>query len=184
MIQNVAALTTSRLRNIEGVEPRPVHAVDKCGELRGREPHDAITDRRPAEGAVLEPFPEQHQPGPVPGQDLQTIRSLRAEDVDRPRERIMLELLAHQRSEAIGSAAEVHRLGSHQHPYAGRNRNHVAAFTARSTVAKAAASVPGAAHLGATRTAAAASTRAAVQLLTPSRRSRSFRRGSGPSAPP
>src|SRR5262249_4661808 len=27
----------------------------------------------------------------------------------------------------------VHRLGGHQHPDAGRNRNHVAAFTARST---------------------------------------------------
>jgi hypothetical protein len=51
---------------------------------------------------------------------------------------------AHQRSETVGPAPEVHRLGGHQHPNAGWNRNHAAAtFTARSTVAKVPASVPG-----------------------------------------
>src|SRR5262245_4465954 len=98
--------------------------------------------RRPAEGAVLEPLPEQHQPGPIPGQNLQTISPLRAEDVDRPRKRIVLELLAHQCSETVGPAAEVHRLGGHQHPNAGRNRDHVTAFTARSTACNVPASIP------------------------------------------
>ena len=70
------------------MQARPVHPVDERGELRGRQPHHAVADRRPAERALLEPLPEQHQAGPVPGQNLQPVRPLRAEDEDRPRERI------------------------------------------------------------------------------------------------
>jgi hypothetical protein len=43
---------------------------------------------------MLETFPQKHQPGPVPGQNLQAVRSLRTEDKNRSRERIMAELLA------------------------------------------------------------------------------------------
>src|SRR5262249_15686575 len=64
------------------------------------------------------------------------------EDEDRAREWMVPQLLAHQRSQTVGAATEVHRLRRHQHPYAGRNRNHVAAFTARSTVINVAASIP------------------------------------------
>jgi hypothetical protein len=38
---------------------------------RRREPHDAVADRQPARHAVFEPLPEQHEPGPVPGQDFE-----------------------------------------------------------------------------------------------------------------
>src|SRR5262245_10699679 len=49
------------------------------------------------------------------------------------------------RDEDETRAPEVHRLGRHQHPNAGRNRNHAAAtLTARSTVASVTASIPGA----------------------------------------
>ena len=56
---------------------------------------------------LLEPLPEQHQPGPVPGQDFQSVRSLRAEHKNRPGERIMPQPLAHQGDETIGTFAEV-----------------------------------------------------------------------------
>ncbi len=96
------------------------------------------------------PLPQQHQAGPVPGEDLQPVGSLAAEDEDRAQERIVLELLAHQRRKAVGAAPEVHRLRRHQHPNAGRNGNHVAARTARNTAVNSTGSIP-----GATRTVAA-----------------------------
>ena len=79
----------ARARDVMRVKTRPIQSVDERGELRSREPHHAVADRRPAKRAVLKPLPEQHQAGPVPGQDLQPIRSLRAEDEDRARERIV-----------------------------------------------------------------------------------------------
>jgi hypothetical protein len=60
------------------------------------------------------------------------------------RERILAERLAHQRRKPIAALSKIDRFGGHQHAYAGRNRNHDAAITARSTVCNVAASVPGA----------------------------------------
>src|SRR5271165_1525787 len=132
------------------MQPRPIHSVNEHGELRWRQPHHTVSDRRPPEGTMLEPLPEQHQPGPIPSKDLQPVCALRAEHKNRPAERILLELLAHQRGETISTATEVHRLGGHQHPHSRRNRDHVAALTARSTLVNVAASIP-----GVTRTVAA-----------------------------
>jgi hypothetical protein len=58
----------------------------------------------------------------------------------------MLELLANLGRETVGAAAEVHRLRRHQDLHACRSRNHVAAFTARSTSRSKAGSTPGAAR--------------------------------------
>jgi hypothetical protein len=79
-------------------------------------------------------FQNSARPDPSQGQDLQAARPLRPEDEDRPRERIMPQLLAHQGGKAVGTAAEVHRPGGDQHPHSRHNRDHVAAFTTRSTV--------------------------------------------------
>jgi hypothetical protein len=56
----------------------------------------------------------------------------------------------HQRGKPLGAAPEVHRLRRHQNPHSGRNCDHVAARTARSTSVKLAGSIP-----GGTRTVAA-----------------------------
>ena len=77
---------------------------------------------------------------------------VRAEDEDRPRERITLKLFLRQRREAVRPAPDVDRLRRHQNPDACRNRNHVAAFTARSTFVSVVTSLP-----GPTRTTAAPS---------------------------
>ena len=61
-----------------------------------------------------------------------------------------MKLLARQGGKAVGAASEVDRLGRDQHPHAGWNRDHVVAFTARSTAVSVAKSIP-----GATRTVAA-----------------------------
>ena len=58
----------------------------------------------------------------------------------------MLELLANHGRETVGASAEVHRLRRHKDLHARRNRDHVAAFTARSTSRSQARSTPGAAR--------------------------------------
>src|SRR5580704_1682681 len=126
------------------MQTRPIHPVNQRGELRCSQSHYPIADRRPSERTLLQPLPEQHQAGAVPGQDFQTVRSLRAENEDHSRERIMLELLANHSRETVGASAEVHRLGRHQNLHACRSRNHVAAFTARNTSRSQAKSPPGA----------------------------------------
>ena len=98
------------------VEARPIQSVNERGELRSREPHYAITDRRPSKRALLKPFPKQHKAGPVPGQNFQTIRSFRTEDEDRAGEGIALELFARQRGKTVSATPEVYRLRRHQHP--------------------------------------------------------------------
>jgi hypothetical protein len=55
---------------------------------------------------------------------------------------IVLKLFAYQRGKTVGAAAEIQRLGRHQHPHPGRHGNHVAARAARSTAAKVAGSIP------------------------------------------
>src|ERR1700757_1114441 len=135
-----------RLRNVVDMQTRPVQAVHQRGKLRGGEPHHTIADRRPAECVMLQTFPQHHQSGSVPNQNLQTVRSLRTEDKNRSRERIMAELLAHQRSETVGTFAEVHRLRRDHNLHASRSRDHVAALTARSTSRSHAGSTPTAAR--------------------------------------
>jgi hypothetical protein len=60
------------------------------------------------------------------------------------------------------AAPEVHRFRRHQHPNARRSRDHVAALTARSTIASVAASIP-----GAMRTVAAPITISIGKVLLP-----------------
>src|SRR6516162_7438012 len=134
-----------RLHDVASLQSRPVQAIHQRGELRGGEPHHTIADRRPAERVMLQTFPQQHQSGPVPGQNLQAVRSLRTEDKNRSRERIMAELLAHQRGETVGTFAEVHRFRRDHDLHARRSRDHVAALTARNTSRS---------HVGSTPTAA------------------------------
>src|ERR1700751_4447090 len=135
-----------RLRNVVDMQTRPVQAVYQRGELRGGEPHHTIADRWPAERVLLQTFPQHHQSGSVPNQNLQTVRSLRTEDKNRSRERIIAELLAHQRGETVGTFAEGHRLRRDHKLHARRSRDHVAALTARSTSRSHAGSTPTAAR--------------------------------------
>ena len=145
------------------MKTRPVQPVDERGELRRRQTHHAVADRRPAKRVLLKPLPVEHEPRPVPGQNLQPVRTLRAEDDDHAREGIALKLLARESGEAVGAASEVHRLRRDQNPRARRNRDHVAALTARSTAVSVAASTP-----GATRTVAAPITISMTEAPPPS----------------
>jgi hypothetical protein len=54
-----------------------------------------VADRRPPEGPLFQALPQQHQAGPVPRQDLQTVRSLRTENEDRSTKWILSQSLTH-----------------------------------------------------------------------------------------
>jgi transposase-like protein len=102
-ISRSASRCRGGLRDVAHMQTRPVQAIHQRGKLRGREPHHTIADRWPAERVMLETFPQKHQPGPVPSQNLQAVRSFRTKDKNRSRKRIMAELLAHQRGETVCS---------------------------------------------------------------------------------
>ena len=43
------------------MQTRPIHSINQRGELRRRQPHHAVRDRRPPECTLLQPLPIQHQ---------------------------------------------------------------------------------------------------------------------------
>src|SRR5438034_4797862 len=53
--------------------PRPIETFEQRRELGGREPHNTVTDRRPAERAFLQPLGDEHKTGAVPQQQLHAI---------------------------------------------------------------------------------------------------------------
>src|ERR1700733_11298665 len=95
----------------------------------------------------------QYKIRPEPSQAKIFNRSARFERKTRiVRIQIALKLVLRQRRQAVSATPEVDRLRRHKNPNARGNRNHVAAFTARSTFVSVATSVP-----GLTRTTAAPS---------------------------
>src|SRR5581483_2032010 len=92
----------------------------------------------------------QHQAGPIPGDDFNTIGAFAPKHEDHPREWILAERLAHQRRKPFAALPEVDRPGGYEHTHARGDRDHAAAVTARKTSCKVASSVP-----GGTRTVAA-----------------------------
>src|SRR5664280_1696782 len=135
-----------RPRDISCVQSRPIHPVDEYRELRPRQPHHATTHRRPLEGAVLQPLPEKGQSRPIPSKNLHSVRSLGAEYKNCSREGILPKRLPHQRDKTIATFSKINWLRGHQNAHSRRNRNHVAAFTARSTSISRRISMPGTAR--------------------------------------
>lgn len=81
----------------------------------------------------------------IPEDQLDPVRTFRAEDINCAREWIFTERLAHQRRQPIRPPAKVNRLRRNQNPQARRNRDHAAAFNARSTSVRKTRSTPGSA---------------------------------------
>jgi len=68
--------------------------------------------------------------GAVPEDQLDPVRPLGPEHIDRARERIGRHGLAHQRCQSLGTLAEVDRLGRHHHPDGAGRTDHRLAFRA------------------------------------------------------
>src|SRR5690606_31967097 len=77
-----------------------------------------------------------------PEDQLDPIRALGTEDIDRTAERIGAHRVAHQRGQPLRAFAEVHRLRRHHDLDGTRRPDHDVAFSARITAATVLASAP------------------------------------------
>ena len=104
--------------------------------------HRTILHPRPMERAILKPLGDQAHAATVPEDQLDPVRSLGPEHVDRARERVGTHLGLHQRCQSFRAFAEVDGLGGDHHLYRTRRTNHDDAFKAWITAAMVALSVP------------------------------------------
>jgi hypothetical protein len=70
----------------------------------------------------LQTLGEQTKPRPIPPDDLDPIRSLRAENEKRPAERVGASI-THQRNEPVWPLAEIYSARPQEHPRAGRHHD-------------------------------------------------------------
>ena len=70
----------------------------------------------------LQTLGEQTKPRPIPPDDLDSIRSLRAENEKRPAERVGASI-THQRNEPVWPLAEIYSARPQEHPRAGRHHD-------------------------------------------------------------
>ena len=87
----------------------PVEPLDQRRELRRRQPHDAVLNRRPTEPAILQALVDHNQAATVPDQQLHAVRPLGAEDVDRASVGIEPEVFLNQSGEPIDPFASDQR---------------------------------------------------------------------------
>jgi hypothetical protein len=73
-----------------------------------------ILDLGPAELAIVQTLGHKTNTRAAPGDKIDAIHPLDAEDVDSPREWICHHRLAHEYGKAFGSFAEVDGLGCHE----------------------------------------------------------------------
>jgi len=123
-------LATVRHRLARLMNAPPVQPFQQCRQLRSRQAHHTVFDLGPAEDAVLQPFGEQTKSRAVPEDQLDPVRPLGTEHIDRARERIGRHGLAHQCCQSLSTLAEVDRLGRHHHPDRARRADHRLAFSA------------------------------------------------------
>src|ERR1700692_2303098 len=109
-----------RRSNLHRPDALPVEPLNQRHELRVAEPYLRAPGRRPAEVRVLQPLSEQTKSRPVPPDNFDSIRSLRAEHEKRPAERVGASI-THQRNESVWPLAEIHRARSQEHARTGRH---------------------------------------------------------------
>lgn len=84
------------------LNPSPVETFQQRRELRGRQSHDPVLHLRTAALAIFQPLGTKAAAGAIPEDQLDPVRPLRAEHVDRAAvERAGAHRLAHQRRQAF-----------------------------------------------------------------------------------
>src|ERR1700678_88215 len=114
----------------------PVQAVEKNRELRSTQRNHAVLDRGPNEAASLKSLRIQNQTRAVPGEDFDSIASLRAEHKKIATERIAAQCVRHQHRQRIHSAPEVYRARGHQYAKTRTDRYHRVLPAAKNTSRK------------------------------------------------
>ena len=81
--------------------PPPVQPLEQSLKLRSRQAHHTVLHFRPDKAARLEHLADQHEPGPVPYQNLQPVAPLRAKDHRHPGMRIKLQPGLHDQRQRV-----------------------------------------------------------------------------------
>src|ERR1700735_4336244 len=129
-----------RRRRSNPSHPYPIQPLQQSRELRRREPHHSIAQRRPAERALFQPLDRQNQARAVPEQQFHPIAAFGAEDIDHPAVGVCAQRLPNQRGQAIHAFAKVCRLHSDKNLHSQRGNDHDAPLRARTILANVAPS--------------------------------------------
>lgn len=127
-------------RDTAHVHARPIEPFQQCGELRGRQPHHAILDRRPMEPGAFEPLRHEAHASAVLEQQLHAVGALGPEHIDDAGEWIALQVLLHVGSQPIHAAPEVDGLRGDEHADTGGWNDRVSTLSAFRTSASVRAS--------------------------------------------
>src|SRR6516162_8307316 len=122
--------------------PSPIESIQQHGELRCTQMNDTVADRRPGKPTLLQPLRDQHHAAAVPRQQLDPVRTLRAENKHVAAVWVGAQCFGDQRRKGMNRFPEVDRLRGHQNLQVGAKRDHEPPLTAANTVASAAASTP------------------------------------------
>src|SRR5215471_10900248 len=111
----------------------PIHRLDQQRQLRWRQAHRAVDDRRPYEAALLQPLGEEAEPRAIPVQRLQVVAALAAKQEELTAERIGPDHLLHLRRQPVKAVAQIDRAAGEEDLGARRQADHTAPFIACST---------------------------------------------------
>src|SRR5271169_6715097 len=114
----------------------PVQTVEKNRELRSGQRDHAVLNRWPREAAHLKSLRIQNQTRAIPGEDFDSIASLRAEDKQIAAEWIAAQCVRHQHRQRVQSAPEVDRARGHQYAKTRADRYHRVVRAAKNTSRK------------------------------------------------
>src|SRR5690606_15796836 len=116
----------------------PVEACKQRLELGMAQRHQAVPDAGPGEAVFLQTLIGHHHAAAIPVDQLQPVRPARPEDKDRSCERVLAQLVLHQRRQPVMAFAEVYRLRRHHDPHAVRRKDHAEANAHATTTIRAA----------------------------------------------
>ena len=76
----------------------PIQPLEQCRELSGRQAHRTILHLGPMELSILKAFGHKAHPAAIPENQLDPVRALGPEHLDRAGERVSTHLGLYQRS--------------------------------------------------------------------------------------
>src|SRR6056297_1966713 len=119
------SLRRSRSRYLQGPHAPPIQTREQGLKLGRFQAHHPVLDRGPFEAVILQPLIRHHQPAAVPVDQLQPIRPLGAEHINRPIKGLLSQMTLHQSGQPVMTLAEVDRITGHKNPDLVGWRDHV-----------------------------------------------------------
>src|SRR6056297_2935404 len=119
------SLRRRRCCDLQGLHAPPIQTREQGLKLSRFQTHHPVLDGRPFEAVILQPLIRHHQPAAVPVDQLQPIRPLGAEHINRPIKGLLSQMTLHQSGQPVMTLAEVDRITGHKNPDIVGWRDHV-----------------------------------------------------------